>query len=284
MRIVRFKVPIKIDYIYSAILVDLNACNRDDAASMDSFCYFSKSETFLETKYVLIGKHSSSGQLKRGHYLLPFRLAVRQNIPGTFHHHENSSELHGRIIYVVEVEVGVPGLILKKNLRSDPYEVIRQLANDPIMPVQIVDEINLKSFWVCSGGNVIELAVALDKNYYAPGDRISLKFALNSPLSNIKYVQVSLKRHIRIGPIEKCRRDKKVLGRVNTGRISGCIERRAMFFIPESEHFSVLNGKLIECRYELEFKIRGDWCFASYFRYNLVVNDSLLPTYEQFKK
>ena len=250
----------------------------------DSSCYFSQSETFLEQKYTLIGKHSSSGHLNRGHYLLPFRLAVPQNLPGTFHHHQTAFGLHGRIIYVLEVEVLVPGLILKKNLRSEPVEVvIRQLSKNPIMPVQIVDELQLKScclFWG-GGNNSIELAIALDKNYYAPGDRISMKFALNSPQSKIKYVQISLIRHVRIGSIDRCRRDQKVLGRVNTGKISGCIERRAMFLIPETEHFSVLNGKLIECRYELEFKVRAYWNFVSTFRYNLIVNDSLLPTYEQ---
>lgn len=255
---------------------------KTEAVSLDNSCYFSKSETFLEQKYVLIGKNSSSGQLNRGHYLLPFRLAVPPNLPGTFHHHQTAFGLHGRIIYVLEVEVSVPGLILKRNIRSDPIEVvIRQLAKDPIMPVQIVDEVHLKSFWACSGGIGVELAVALDKNYYAPGDKISMKIALNSSQSKIKYVQISLIRHVRIGPVDRCRRDQRLIGRVNTGKISGCIERRAVFQIPEQEHFSVLNGKLIECRYELEFKIRADWCFASYFRYNLLVNDSLLPSYNQ---
>ena len=259
--------------------MDLNV----DSQSTDNACYFTQSEAFLEQKFTLIGKHSSSGNLHRGHYLLPFRLAVPQNLPGTFHHHQTASGLHGRIIYVLEVEVSIPGLILKKNLRSDPVEVIiRQLAKDPIMPVQIVDELEMNSCFTCRGNNSVELAVSLDKNYYAPGDQISLKFALNSPKSNIKYVQISLIRHIRIGSADRCRRDQKVLGRVNTGRISGCIERRAMFMIPDSEHFSVLNGKLIECRYELEFKVRADWnVSAAYFRYNLIVNDSLLPSYDQ---
>lgn len=256
--------------------------DKTDAVPSDSSCYFSKSETFLDQKYVLIGKNSASGQLNRGNYLLPFRLAVPSNLPGTFHHHQTAFGLHGRIIYVLEVEVSVPGLILKRDLRSDPVEVvIRQLAKDPVMSVQIVDEVYLKPFWACYGGIGVELAVALDKNYYAPGDKISLKFALNSSQSKIKFVQISLIRHVRIGSIDRCRRDRKLLGRVNTGNISGCIERRAVFLIPEQEHFTVMNGKLIECRYELEFKIRADWCFSSYFKYNLLVNDSLLPSYQQ---
>ena len=175
--------------------------------------------------------------------------------------------------------MSIPG-ILKRNLKSEAVQVgIRQLTKDVIMPMQIVDELALQSFW-CTAGAFIELAIALDKNVYAPGDRISLKFALNSPASKIKNVQILLTRHIRMGPLDRCRREEKLLGRVNTGRISSFIERRTIFTIPEVEPFSV-NGKLIECRYELKFKIRADWCYSNIFTHKIVVNDSLLPSYSQ---
>lgn len=248
---------------------------------MDNSCYYSLSQTFLEQKYTLIGKNSpssNSGILHRGHYLLPFRLALPQNIPSSFHY--RSYGLHGRIIYNLEVEITVPG-ILKRNLKSEAIEVgIRPLAKGAIMPMQIVDEMALQSFW-CVGGAFVELAVALDKNVYSPGDRISLKFAINSPTSKIKNVQVCLIRNIRIGPLERCRRDQKLLGRVNTGRISSCFERRTIFTIPEGAPFSVNNGRLIECEYELKFNIKADWCYVHTFKHKISVNESLLPTYLQ---
>ena len=147
------------------------------------------------------------------------------------------------------------------------------------MPMQIVDELAIQSFW-CTEGAAVELAVALDKNLYTPGDRISLKFAINSPACKIKNVQVCLVRHIRIGAPERCRRDEKLLGCVNTGKISSCIERRAIFTIPDWEALSVM-GKLIECRYELKFIIKADWCFATTLKHKITVNDSLLPAYSQ---
>lgn len=245
---------------------------------MDNSCYYSLSETFVEQKYTLIGKQSPvsvKGFLNRGHYLLPFRLAVPLNLPSSFHF--RGYGLHGRIIYGLEVEASVPGL-LKKNLKSEQAEVgIRQLSKDSIMPMQIVDEFFIQPVW-CGGGSLIELAVALDKNIYAPGDRISLKFALNTP-AKIKYVQVSLVRHVRIGPFDRCRRDEKLLGRVIIGRISGCFERRAFFSIPEIEHFTV-ESRLISCRYELVFKVRADWCYPTVHKHTITVNDSLLPSYE----
>lgn len=239
-------------------------------------------EAFLEQQYTLIGKNSQStvagsGLLHRGHYLLPFRLALPANIPSSFHF--QSCGLLGRIIYFLEVDVSIPG-ILKRNLKSEAVEVrIRQLSKDAIMPMQIVDELALQSFW-CTSGAFIELAIALDKNIYAPGDRISLKFALNSPASKIKNVQILLIRLIRIGSLDRCRQEEKLLGRINTGRISSRIERRTIFTIPEVEPFSV-NGKLIECRYELKFKIKADWCYANIFKHKIIVHDSFLPSYSQ---
>lgn len=261
-----------------------NFVTRNPTNSFDNSCYYSLGETFLEQQYTLIGKNSQSivygsGLLHRGHYLLPFRLALPANIPSSFHF--QSCGLHGRIIYFLEVDVSVPG-ILKKNLKSEAVEVgIRQLTKDAIMPMQIVDELALQSFW-CTAGAFIELAISLDKNIYAPGDRISLKFALNSPASSkIKNLQILLTRHIRIGPLDRCRREEKLMGRVNTGRISSSIERRTIFTIPEDGTLSV-NGKLIECSYELKFKIKADWCYACIFNHKIIVNDSLLPSYSQF--
>jgi hypothetical protein len=249
---------------------------------LDDSCYYSLGETFIEKRYTLIGKNSQAGLagcglLHRGHYLLPFRLALPVNIPSSFHFQNYG--LHGRIIYFLEVDVSVPG-ILKKNLKSEAVEVtIRQLTKYAIMPMQIVDELALQSFW-CTAGAFAELAVALDKNVYAPGDRISLKFALSSSSSKIKNVQILLVRHIRIGTEDRCRREEKLLGRVNTGRISSCIERRTIFTIPEGEPFSV-QGKMIECYYELKFKIKANWCYANIFNHRIIVNDSLLPSYSQ---
>lgn len=258
----------------------VNSATTNPTGLDSSSCYYSLAETFLEQKYTLIGKGSSSagGLLHRGHYLLPFRLALPQNIPSSFHYRNYG--LHGRIAYTLEVEVTTPG-ILKRSVRSEAVEVgIRQLSKDPVMPMQIVDDLALRTFWCTGGGAAVELAVALDKNVYTPGDRISLKFAINSPACKIKNVQVCLVRHIRIGAPERCRRDEKLLGRVNTGKISSCIERRTIFTIPEVEAFSV-SGKLIECHYELKFKIKADWCFATTLTHKLTVTDSLLPAYSQ---
>lgn len=175
--------------------------------------------------------------------------------------------------------MSVPG-ILKRNLKSEAVEVgIRQSTKEAVMPMQIVDEMALQSFW-CTSGSSVELAVALDKNVYTPGDKISLKFALNSPDSKIKNVQILLTRHIRIGPLDRCRREEKLLGHVNTGRIPSCIERRTIFTIPDLEPFSV-NGKMIECYYELKFKIKADWCYKNILNHKIIVNDSLLPSYSQ---
>ena len=262
----------------------VNAASANPTSLDNNSCYYSLAEGFLEQKYTLIGKNSpsivsnSGGSLHRGHYLLPFRLALPQNIPSSFHY--RSYGLHGRIIYILELEVTIPG-ILKRNLKSEAVEVgIRQLTKDVIMPMQIVDEMALQSFW-CTSGSSVELAIALDKNVYSPGDRISLKFALNSSDSKIKNVQVLLIRHIRMGPLDRCRRDEKLLGRVNTARISNCGERRTIFTIPDIEPFSVI-GKLIECHYELKFKIKADWRFANTFNHKITVSDSLLPTYSLY--
>ena len=245
---------------------------------MEDSCYYNLSESFFEKQFTLIGKHSSSGQLHRGHYLLPFRLTLPTDLPSTFHH--RGYGLHGRVIYILEVEVSISGL-LRRKLKSDATELIlRQLSKDPIMPLQMIDEVFMPSFW-CVGGTKIELAIALDKNVYSPGEKVSLKFALNCPLENdVKYIQISLIRTIRIWPLDRCRRETKVIGRSIVKRIKGrIIERRTAFLIPESGPFT-LQGKLIECQYELQFKLRAYWCYSRTFIQKILVNDSLLPTYQ----
>lgn len=239
--------------------------------------HYSLRETILDQKFILIDKTISTGNvLNRGHYILPFKISLPKNIPSSFNY--RTFELRGRIAYILEAEVSVQGL-LKRNLKSDSIEIsMRQLLKDSVMPLQIVDEVSLSSFW-CTGGSSVELAAVLDRNVYSPGDRISLRFAINSPYTKIKYIQVSLVRIIRIGPLDRCRRDAKLLGRVNTGRVTGCLERRAMFTIPAIEPFS-LKGKLIECRYELQFRIRADWCYAYDIIHQINVLDSYLPSYQ----
>lgn len=271
--------------LFLLVLVDLNVQNnnqlqrQDNNGSLDDSCYYNLSETFLEKQFLLIGKHSSSGLLHRGHYLLPFRLALPPDLPSTFHY--RGFGLHGRIIYTLEVEVTVAAL-LKRNLRSEPIEVaVRQLTREPVMPLQkVIDDLFMPSFWCFGGGTMVDLAVALDKNYYAPGDKILLKFAINSPVNTIKYAQVSLVRCVRIGTADRSRWDEKVLGCSTVKRIKGCLERRAQFLLPESTPFSVQGRQLIECHYEIRFKVRAYWCFSKSFVQRIVVNDTLLPSYE----
>lgn len=263
---------------YSILLVDLNT---NSSITSDNSCYYSLSESFFEQKYTLIGKQSPvsvSGFLNRGHYLLPFRLKIPSNLPSSFNFQGHA--MRGRIIYGLEVEANITG-ILKKNLKSESIEVgIREISKDLIMPLQMVKEFWMNPFW-CTSGNSFELAVALDKNVYSPGDRIFLKFALNTPLK-IKYIQISLSRQVRIGPLDRFRKEVKLLGRVDTGRISGCIERRIVFSLPEIEYFTV-DSKLIKCQYELSFKVRSDWCYPTVHKHFITVNDSLLPAYESFE-
>ena len=256
--------------------LDNNEINDSSSGQTDGVCHYTLSVPILEERYSLISKNSSSGLLHRGHYLLPFRIALPAGALNSFHY--NADGLHGRILYSLEVEVQVSG-ILKRNLKSQDCEVlIRQFNRDSVMPLQIVDEMLAQPFW-CTPGAIVELAVAMDRNIYSPGDKLAFKFALSSPFNRIKYVEVTFVRIIRIGSPDRCRRRETLLGRVNTGRVSGCIERRTSFTIPESEAFSV-QGKLIECKYELRFRLRADWCYSSLLRHEIKVHDSCLPSYE----
>jgi hypothetical protein len=259
----------------------VNLDTSDDYASSpseESSCNYTLSSPILEERYSLISKNASSGLLNRGHYLLPFRVALPSTAPSSFHY--NSYGLHGRIIYSLEVEVQMSG-ILKRNLKSQLCEVfLRQFSRDSVMPLQMVYDALLQPFW-CTPASIAEVAVALDRNVYCPGDLLSLKFAINSASSaRLKYIEVSLVRILRIGSLERCRRKETLLGRVNTGRVSGFIERRTSFTIPDGEAFSVA-GRLIECKYELRFKIRADWCYSTLIRHEIKVQDSCLPTYHQ---
>ena len=260
--------------------MEINGTNFNSDSSMTrNDCRYSSSETIVDQKFILTDKTISSStgnNLNRGHYLLPFKIPIPSQIPSSFNY--RSFGMHGRIVYILEAEVSVQG-ILKRNLRSELVEItIRELSKDLVMPLQIVNEAILSSFW-CTGGSSVELAAILDKNVYSPGDKISLRFGINSSNSKLKYVQVSLVRKIRIGPLERCRRNEKLLGRVRTGRIAGCVERRANFNIPRTEPFS-FKGKLMECRYELQFRIRADWCYATDLIHQINVFDSLLPSYQ----
>lgn len=261
--------------------VDLNVdlSNTSSSAALDGSCYYTLGEVFVEKLYNLVHQKANySEHLSRGHYLLPFRLALPKNLPSSFHF--CGFGVHGRIIYTLEVEVLIPGL-LRKSLKSEPVEVGINEANvNQIMPLQMVHEFYPQTLW-CTIGSVVEVAVALDKNFYSPGDRVNLKFAVNCGINSkkLKFVQVALIRHVRCGPPDRCRTNQKLLGRVKTGQISGCLERRAVFMIPENEPVSV-KGRLIECYYELVFTVRPEWSFATSQKFNLIVNETFLPTYD----
>lgn len=257
--------------------MDLNVDSANiSSPTLDGSCYYSLGEAFVEKNYNLVHqKANHSEYLNRGHYLLPFRLALPSNLPNSFHFREFG--VHGRIIYTLEAELSMPG-ILRKSLKSESVEVGISASNlNQIMPLQMVHEFYPQTFW-CTAVSFVEVAVALDKNFYSPGERVNLKFAVNSGSLKLKYVQVELIRHVRCGPPDRCRRNEKLLGRVKTGQISGCIERRAVFQIPNGP-LSV-KGRLIECFYELVFTVRPEWSFATSQKFTLTVNETFLPTYD----
>lgn len=276
-------------------LVDLDFDGRRRASeSIDasSGCNYNLGQVFLDEKYQVSDGSKSSIKFKRGQYILKFKIPIPQVLPSSFHYQSN--RLHGRIIYSIEVEAYIPG-ILKRNLKSSIEEIfIRQISLQQVMPLQLVLDLPITSFF-CTGRGIVHVATSLDKNIYTPGDRISLKFAIDPTESfgQLKWVTISLIRTICLGNIyerggadREYRQDERLLGRVKVDNISNdngereVIERRAILSIPESEPYTI-QGKLIECKYELVFRVKTAWSYISVSKYPITVLDSHLPKYKQ---
>lgn len=274
-------------------LVDLNIQENDRvSADLDDSCYYSLGHVFYDHKVCLAYPNGGSEHCKtprkvllRGQHRIPFSMVLPVDLPGSFHF--NSCGLHARIFYQLDAEISVSGL-LRRNLRSDSCELkLLQFPQADVMPLQIVRELPVASF-VCLAQGCLEVAISLDKNIYTPGDLINIKLAIDSSqcFKSIQSVQVSLHRILRFGnpdtsqhrtefrTLDKCKSTKLRL----ESRQDGIIYRRTSLRVPPNTPLS-LQGRLIECRYELEFKIKADWSWPVATKVRIPVEETFLPSY-----
>lgn len=205
-------------------------------------------------------------------------------LPGSFHY--NSCGLHARIFYKLEAEITVPGL-LRRNLHSETFELkLLQFPSLQVMPLQVIRELPVSSLLCLAQGN-IQLAVSLDKNIYSPADTVCLKLALDQSqcFQSIQSLQVRLIRVLRFGNAQTSqnRSESRVLDLSksrNLKRETGndIIYRRTSLKVPANTPLS-LKGRLIECQYELEFRIKIDWSWSVSSRIVIPVEETHLPQY-----
>lgn len=212
---------------------------------------------------------------------MPFRLAALDDTPSSFKH--ESHDLQGKITYTIKAEVPLHGFF-QRNLRSEPLEFrVRQIPRVAVMPSQLVAEAPITAYWCCGNGSV-ELAAVSDKNMYAPGDKIQLRFAMDPQNSakKIKSVSVSLRRVLRFGtsPNVYSQQREQLLSRVDSGPITqhDTLERRVVLSVPMGEFFT-LKSSLIECHYEVVFGVKAEWCFVAKIKHPIEIHDFRLPEY-----
>ena len=278
-----------LNYSLYPLIVDLNVHeNSQVSANLDDSCYYSLGHVFYDHKLSLpLPNNQKQKLLFRGQHRIPFSLILPAELPGSFHY--NSCGLHARIIYQLEAEVTVPGL-LRRNLRSDACELrLLQFPCSTVMPLQVIRELPVSSF-VCLAQGSLEVAISLDKNMYSPGDAISIKLAIDSSqcFKDLQSIQVSLQRTLRFGNANTSQnrvevrildsRKSKCLNREIAESGNGIIYRRTSLKMPASTPLS-MQGRLIECRYELIFRIKVNWCWSVISKISLPIEETHLPEY-----
>ncbi len=225
--------------------------------------------------------------LLRGQHRIPFSLLLPAELPGSFHY--NSCGLHARIIYQLEAEITIPGL-LRKNLHSDGCELkLLQFPRSAVMPLQVIREMRVSSF-LCLAQGSLEIAISLDKNIYSPGDSINIKLAIDNSqcFKSLQSIQISLRRILRFGNANTSQnrsenrlldsRKSKTSRREFSEKGNNIIYRKTTVKVPALTPLT-LQGRLIECQYELLFRVKVNWCWSVLSKISLPVEETHLPEY-----
>ncbi len=214
-------------------------------------------------------------------------MILPSELPGSFHY--NSCGLHARIFYQLEAEMTIPGF-LRRNLRSEHLELkLLQFPQSTVMPLQVIREMPVSSF-LCLAQGCVEMAISLDKNIYSPGDSIHIKLAIDTSqcMKYLQSVQISLRRILRFGNdgTAQARSEIRILDTRKSNifrkeaRNNGndIVYRKTNLKVPADTPLS-LQGRLIECQYELVFQIKMNWCHSIVSKISLPIEETYLPQY-----
>lgn len=211
--------------------------------------------TIYGREYVLFDCHST---LEAGVYTFPFKLRLKENIPGTFWYRKDGLESQAEVDYQITAAVKSH---LTSELQCSTGLVIAQPVKEEIMSAETYQEAKV-SFMYCIPRGQVSLSAAIDKTAYSPGDPVMLSLIVDNSKSNVDLPRFSFKLERTISLVAEGKTHYRT-NIVAKNQIEGVpkgdkAERIMTVNLPIDTETST-DGQLIKCYYELVVELQVPW-------------------------
>ncbi|GAB9472303.1 hypothetical protein Gpo141_00009484 [Globisporangium polare] len=204
-----------------------------------------------------------------GHYMYPFEYQLPVELPGVFHLESYSSgfvdDLKAKIKYKFKATLDVGGFF-SKDLKADCNLAVHERNMQLIRPSEDSTTQNV-NFLCCLNKGTCNLAVAMDKNVYLPGEVAQIQCQINNNSSvEISAMHCHLYQDIKLrlshGGFHEFTRE--IASRVFPGVAAQSSSSQPQPLPLASDHGEFLNpsttGNLIQCSYRINVECDIPWC------------------------
>lgn len=204
-----------------------------------------------------------------GNYMYPFEYQLPVELPGVFHLESYSSghvdSLNAKIKYKFKATLDVGGFFAS-DLKADCNVVVHERNLQLIRPSEDSTTQNV-NFLCCFNKGSCQLAVAMDKNVYLPGEVAQIQCQINNGSSvDITAMRCHLYQDIKL---QLKHGGSHVFTREMATRAFPGVKAQSSSSQPQplplaSDHGIFLNpsttGKLIQCSYRINVECDIPWC------------------------
>lgn len=203
-----------------------------------------------------------------GHYMYPFQYQLPVELPGVFRLESYASgfidKLEAKIKYKFKATLDVGGYFAS-DLKADCNLVVHERNLEAIRPSEdsVTQNVN---FLCCINKGTCQLAVAMDKNVYLPGETAQIQCQINNGSSvEITAMRCRLYQDIKL----RTKHGHHEFTREMATRAFPGVPANSSLAQPQpialvSDHGAFLNpstgGRLIQCSYRINVECDIPWC------------------------